>query len=91
MEFWTYGCINCQHVIPALQSWHSAYAGNGTTMPTPTRSNDFSRSSPSRGAAEAATSGSLKLEFAGGLTQSTINNSPVYRKKSDAAPLTIDR
>ena len=29
VEFWTYGCINCQHVIPALQSWHSAYAGDG--------------------------------------------------------------
>ena len=32
VEFWTYGCINCQHVIPALQSWHAAYADDGLVI-----------------------------------------------------------
>ncbi|MCB0050689.1 MAG: redoxin domain-containing protein, partial [Caldilinea sp.] len=32
VEFWTYGCINCQHVIPALQDWHAAYADDGLVI-----------------------------------------------------------
>ena len=32
VEFWTYGCINCQHVIPALQGWHAAYADDGLVI-----------------------------------------------------------
>lgn len=26
---WTFGCINCQHVIPSLRGWHHKYAGQG--------------------------------------------------------------
>ena len=29
VEFWTFGCINCRHVIPALQTWYSTYADQG--------------------------------------------------------------
>ena len=25
VEMWTFGCINCQHVMPALKEWHSKY------------------------------------------------------------------
>lgn len=25
LEMWTFGCINCQHVIPHLKAWHAAY------------------------------------------------------------------
>ena len=32
VEFWTYGCINCQHVIPALQDWHAACADDGLVV-----------------------------------------------------------
>ena len=32
VEFWTYGCINCQHVIPALQGWHATYADEGLVI-----------------------------------------------------------
>ncbi len=32
VEFWTYGCINCQHVIPALQGWHATYADDGLVI-----------------------------------------------------------
>lgn len=32
VEFWTYGCINCQHVLPALQAWHTAYADDGLVI-----------------------------------------------------------
>lgn len=28
VEFWTFGCINCQHVIPALRQWYEQYAGD---------------------------------------------------------------
>ena len=30
VEMWTFGCINCQHVMPSLKEWHSKYAGAGT-------------------------------------------------------------
>jgi thiol-disulfide isomerase/thioredoxin len=29
LEMWTFGCINCQHVVPSLRDWHRAYAGEG--------------------------------------------------------------
>lgn len=28
LEFWTFGCINCQRVIPFLREWHDTYAGD---------------------------------------------------------------
>jgi thiol-disulfide isomerase/thioredoxin len=27
LEFWTFGCINCQRVIPYVRQWHSDFAG----------------------------------------------------------------
>ncbi len=27
LEFWTFGCINCQRTIPWVQEWQSAYGG----------------------------------------------------------------
>lgn len=27
LEFWTFGCINCQRVIPFVRQWHSDYQG----------------------------------------------------------------
>jgi thiol-disulfide isomerase/thioredoxin len=32
VEFWTYGCINCIHVIPSLREWHQAYADEGLVI-----------------------------------------------------------
>jgi thiol-disulfide isomerase/thioredoxin len=32
VEFWTFGCINCQHVIPALRGWYSAYKDQGLVI-----------------------------------------------------------
>ena len=29
LEMWTFGCINCQHVIPSLKEWHSKYKDQG--------------------------------------------------------------
>jgi thiol-disulfide isomerase/thioredoxin len=29
LEMWTFDCINCQNVLPALRAWHAAYAGQG--------------------------------------------------------------
>jgi thiol-disulfide isomerase/thioredoxin len=29
VDFWTYGCINCQHVIPSLRGWHMQYSPQG--------------------------------------------------------------
>jgi len=29
LDMWTFGCINCQHVLPALKGWHAQYAGQG--------------------------------------------------------------
>jgi thiol-disulfide isomerase/thioredoxin len=28
LEFWTFGCINCQRVIPIMRQWHSDFAGD---------------------------------------------------------------
>jgi thiol-disulfide isomerase/thioredoxin len=32
VEMWTFGCINCQHVIPSLNSWYSAYRDQGFVL-----------------------------------------------------------
>jgi thiol-disulfide isomerase/thioredoxin len=32
VEMWTFGCINCQHVIPSLKDWHSKYKGQGLVI-----------------------------------------------------------
>jgi thiol-disulfide isomerase/thioredoxin len=32
VEFWTYGCVNCQHVIPQLRVWHERYTQAGLTI-----------------------------------------------------------
>ena len=29
LEMWTFGCYNCQNVMPALKEWHSKYSGEG--------------------------------------------------------------
>ncbi len=28
LEFWTFGCINCQRVIPYVRQWHDDYMGD---------------------------------------------------------------
>jgi thiol-disulfide isomerase/thioredoxin len=32
VEFWTFGCINCQHVTPTLQRWHQQYGEQGLVL-----------------------------------------------------------
>jgi thiol-disulfide isomerase/thioredoxin len=32
LEMWTFGCINCQRVIPHLQAWHEAYSAEGLVL-----------------------------------------------------------
>jgi thiol-disulfide isomerase/thioredoxin len=32
LEMWTFGCINCQRVIPNLQAWHEAYSAVGLVV-----------------------------------------------------------
>lgn len=32
LEMWTFGCINCQHVMPSLKEWHSKYASEGLVI-----------------------------------------------------------
>lgn len=32
LEMWTFGCINCQHVIPKLREWHETYADQGLVI-----------------------------------------------------------
>jgi thiol-disulfide isomerase/thioredoxin len=32
VEMWTFGCINCQHVIPSLESWYSKYRDQGFVL-----------------------------------------------------------
>ena len=32
VEMWTFGCINCQHVIPSLVEWHSKYKDQGLVI-----------------------------------------------------------
>src|SRR3989304_2433742 len=31
-EMWTFGCINCQRVVPHVQAWHEAYASQGLVV-----------------------------------------------------------
>ncbi len=32
VDFWTYGCINCQHVLPHVTSWYDAYRDSGLVV-----------------------------------------------------------
>ena len=32
LEMWTFGCVNCQHVIPKLIGWQQTYAGQGLVV-----------------------------------------------------------
>jgi thiol-disulfide isomerase/thioredoxin len=29
VEFWTFGCVNCQHVEPYVKAWYERYAASG--------------------------------------------------------------
>lgn len=32
LEMWTFGCINCQNVMPSLKEWHSKYNEQGLVI-----------------------------------------------------------
>ena len=32
LEMWTFGCINCRNVMPALKEWHSSYKDQGLVV-----------------------------------------------------------
>ncbi|MGE5252035.1 MAG: redoxin domain-containing protein [Bacteroidota bacterium] len=32
LEMWTFGCINCQHVIPSLKDWQDRYSDRGLVI-----------------------------------------------------------
>jgi len=32
LEMWTFSCINCQHVIPTLKTWHREYQDQGLVI-----------------------------------------------------------
>ena len=32
LEMWTFGCINCQNVMPALKEWHAKYNDEGLVI-----------------------------------------------------------
>lgn len=32
LEMWTFGCINCKHVIPKLREWHDEYTSEGLVI-----------------------------------------------------------
>lgn len=32
VEFWTYDCINCIHVLPHVKEWHERYKDKGLTV-----------------------------------------------------------
>lgn len=32
IDMWTFGCINCQHVIPSLKDWYSKYSDQGLVI-----------------------------------------------------------
>ena len=32
LEMWTFGCINCRHVIPSLRSWYETYQDQGLVV-----------------------------------------------------------
>ena len=31
-DFWTFGCVNCQHTLPYLKAWHQRYADDGLVV-----------------------------------------------------------
>ena len=31
-EFWTFGCINCRHVLPHVKAWYDRYAADGLVV-----------------------------------------------------------
>jgi thiol-disulfide isomerase/thioredoxin len=32
LDMWTFGCINCQHVIPSLRNWYETYNSQGLVV-----------------------------------------------------------
>ena len=32
LEMWTFGCINCQNVMPSLKEWHARYKDKGLVI-----------------------------------------------------------
>jgi thiol-disulfide isomerase/thioredoxin len=32
LDMWTFGCINCQHVIPSLKNWYEKYSSQGLVV-----------------------------------------------------------
>ena len=32
VEMWTFGCINCQHVMPSLKDWYARYKDEGLVI-----------------------------------------------------------
>ena len=32
VEMWTFGCINCQNVMPSLKEWHTKYKDQGLVI-----------------------------------------------------------
>jgi len=32
LDMWTFGCINCRNVIPALKEWHQTYSSQGLVI-----------------------------------------------------------
>ncbi|HKY53008.1 MAG TPA: redoxin domain-containing protein [Anaerolineales bacterium] len=32
LEMWTFGCINCQNVMPSLKEWHNKYKDEGLVI-----------------------------------------------------------
>jgi thiol-disulfide isomerase/thioredoxin len=32
LDMWTFGCINCQHVIPSLRRWYDTYSSQGLVV-----------------------------------------------------------
>ena len=32
LEMWTFGCINCQNVMPSLKEWHARYKDQGLVI-----------------------------------------------------------
>jgi thiol-disulfide isomerase/thioredoxin len=32
VEFWTFGCINCQNMMPYVRQWHDTYASEGLVV-----------------------------------------------------------
>src|SRR5574341_2029669 len=32
LAMWTFGCINCQHVIPSLRGWYATYKDQGLVI-----------------------------------------------------------